>query len=849
MRRQWPYYRALIAALFLSASAYAQLAPDSFPGCVYNATPPTLANRQVVPWQCDVNGKLITTGGGGGSGTVNAGLLNQLGYYAAAGTTISGSANIGTSTTGQLVVIPATPHLSANGAAILVNGNTAAEVVFTHPVAVHIQGADGENDGFDVSAYGANTVGAFIARHALGTAASPSADTLDTQLLKLAARGYRATTYSNNIGGLGVFAAGTFTDTSTPTYVSLLTNATATTNTEVEVLRGQPGGGVSIGDAAWNATDRATGVLAIKTSAVIGAGPVLTATNVPTLDAATNAFTGTLLSVSGGATLPTPTASASIQLAHGTTSGATLELDSFNANGFVVQRRAQTSSTSPGAIVSGNQLGSNLFQGWNATSYVTGASVRANSTTTTWDGTHNGASLTFQTTADASATATDQLRIQGSGGISVGNANIATDGGAGVVVATSFTGAGTGLTGTAASLTAGTVTTNANLTGPIASSGNTTSITAQTGTGTTFVMQASPTLTTPVLGVATATSINGNIFTTGTYTLTGQAGKTLTFNGSITLTGTDAQTYTFPTTSATIARTDAGQTFTGTNTFSNTLIASGNVSGGGNITAGNGSQFTWQGTNGIITSPSAAGTIQHGAADAASPVAQKIIMQSVVAGNANTAGANATLQGSLSNGSGGGDILVKTTLSVAASGTQNTAATAITFKGGDQSIIMASTTDATSTSTGALQIAGGVSITKRVFTAGLTASAGLQTAVLCLSSSNEIIADSVACLASSERFKQDIAPFDLGLAAVMVMQPIVYRYAPTGNERFDNAPNQRDIHAGFRAEDIAKIDRRLVALDADGAVRTVRQDGITASLVKAVQEQQAKIDAIERRLR
>lgn len=60
----------------------------------------------------------------------------------------------------------------------------------------------------------------------------------------------------------------------------------------------------------------------------------------------------------------------------------------------------------------------------------------------------------------------------------------------GTVRATNFVGAGTGLTGTAAGLTAGTVTTNANLTGPITSSGNATSIASQTGTGTTFVTQA-----------------------------------------------------------------------------------------------------------------------------------------------------------------------------------------------------------------------------------------------------------------------------------------------------------------------------------------------------------------------
>ncbi|MDC1268161.1 hypothetical protein N8Z76_00350 [Gammaproteobacteria bacterium] len=68
----------------------------------------------------------------------------------------------------------------------------------------------------------------------------------------------------------------------------------------------------------------------------------------------------------------------------------------------------------------------------------------------------------------------------------------------------------TNASGTAASLTAGNVTTNANLTGPITSSGNATSVAAQTGTGTTFVMQASPTLTTPAIGAATATTPSAN---------------------------------------------------------------------------------------------------------------------------------------------------------------------------------------------------------------------------------------------------------------------------------------------------------------------------------------------------
>jgi hypothetical protein len=93
--------------------------------------------------------------------------------------------------------------------------------------------------------------------------------------------------------------------------------------------------------------------------------------------------------------------------------------------------------------------------------------------------------------------------------------------------------------------------------------------------------------------------------------------------------------------------------------------------------------LTFRNGSTLIASPANA-ALQFGAPDAASAVAQTLQVQSVVAGNTNVAGATWTLQGSLSNGSGGGDIVIKTTLSNAASGTQNTAATALTLKGGTQ---------------------------------------------------------------------------------------------------------------------------------------------------------------------
>ena len=89
-----------------------------------------------------------------------------------------------------------------------------------------------------------------------------------------------------------------------------------------------------------------------------------------------------------------------------------------------------------------------------------------------------------------------------------------------------------------------------NLTGPITSVGNVTSIASQTGTGTKFVVDNTPTLITPVLGVATATSINGTTIPTSktlvatdstAYVVpsqTGNTGKYLTTDGTTSSWGT-----------------------------------------------------------------------------------------------------------------------------------------------------------------------------------------------------------------------------------------------------------------------------------------------------------------------
>src|SRR5262249_15470682 len=67
--------------------------------------------------------------------------------------------------------------------------------------------------------------------------------------------------------------------------------------------------------------------------------------------------------------------------------------------------------------------------------------------------------------------------------------------------------------------------------------------TNQTGTGN-LVMSTSPTLVTPSIGAATATSINGLTITSSTGTLTIANGKTATINNTLTFAGTDASSLT-----------------------------------------------------------------------------------------------------------------------------------------------------------------------------------------------------------------------------------------------------------------------------------------------------------------
>jgi hypothetical protein len=125
------------------------------------------------------------------------------------------------------------------------------------------------------------------------------------------------------------------------------------------------------------------------------------------------------------------------------------------------------------------------------------------------------------------------------------------------------------------------------------SSGSAWSPYSTSGTGTTVALTTSPAFTTPSLGVATATSINNvsinPVVTAATLSIANN--KVFTVNRTLTLTGTDLTTMTFPSTDATIARTDDVQTFTNTQTFNSDLVVRSLTVGRGNGTGTNCSAF------------------------------------------------------------------------------------------------------------------------------------------------------------------------------------------------------------------------------------------------------------------
>jgi hypothetical protein len=188
-------------------------------------------------------------------------------------------------------------------------------------------------------------------------------------------------------------------------------------------------------------------------------------------------------------------------------------------------------------------------------------------------------------------------------GIAVGSAGaFVTNGGA---LGTPSSGVATNITGTAAGLTAGTVTTNANLTGAVTSVGNAaslgsftslqllTALTDETGTGAN-VFATSPTLVTPALGTPSAL-VGTNITGTATNFTASNVTTNANLTGMVTSVGNAASLGSFTSLQLLTALTD--ETGTGANVFATSPTLVTPILG--TPTSGTLTNCTADGTNGV----------------------------------------------------------------------------------------------------------------------------------------------------------------------------------------------------------------------------------------------------------
>jgi hypothetical protein len=306
-----------------------------------------------------------------------------------------------------------------------------------------------------------------------------------------------------------------------------------------------------------------------QTANTVLAGPTSGAASLPQFRAIVPADTityATTVTASGTTTLTA--SSATMQVFTGTlTQTLTLPVVSTLVLGF----QFQVINNSTGSVFVTSSGGQTITVVVGGTAATFTCILLTGTTQTSWSSSYSTAvAADIYVNNDTTTNATMYPTwITGSGGALppyVSSTKLTFNPSSGTLTATTFSGAFSG-TATNATNTAITddTTTNATM--------YPTWVTANTGNLPQKVSSTKMTFN-PSTGNLASTTFNGNTLTTGSYTLTGTAAKTLNFTNTLTLSGTDSTTMTFPSTTATIARTDAANTFTGVQTF-NTAIAAG----------------------------------------------------------------------------------------------------------------------------------------------------------------------------------------------------------------------------------------------------------------------------------
>lgn len=140
---------------------------------------------------------------------------------------------------------------------------------------------------------------------------------------------------------------------------------------------------------------------------------------------------------------------------------------------------------------------------------------------------------------------------------------------------------------------------------------------------------------------------------------------------------------------------------------------------------------------------------------------------------------------------------------------------------------------------------------------GLTTSAAAQSGALCLSATNEVINESVACISSAERYKENIQAIanNTSLNQILALEPVTYLFKPDFNGALQSNPNYSGQQVGLIADEVIKVNPSFGLVEtatttfegkvySPGSPASINYDAISAALVGAVQAEQKEIEAL-----
>jgi hypothetical protein len=141
-----------------------------------------------------------------------------------------------------------------------------------------------------------------------------------------------------------------------------------------------------------------------------------------------------------------------------------------------------------------------------------------------------------------------------------------------------------------------------------------------------------------------------------------------------------------------------------------------------------------------------------------------------------------------------------------------------------------------------------------LFLPKLAVDAAAHTYTMCGAATTfEAIWDTTTCVLSAAKFKTNIEDLDIGLEELLKVRPVQFNYKPTGDETYDENINIAHQQIGLIADEVEKIDSRLVTYDNKGEIKGFNYEQYTSWLTKAIQEMwssvtnhESRIDKLER---